>query len=227
VIEMVISLTLQTINKAFSGISEVSKICGKIADINEQLGSAKSALIDLDSEYHIQQMYERHPLFVKPETVSVGTRSEILSDGRTEILECTAEYVPITNTVESLFKSPAFVQFFFANYHVPYTSLTYTGYQDGQRYRENLLPAIKAISSNPENIVLLPQFFYDGKGVNNPLRAQASLHNYAMFYFLCVCEFTHILLCFSKKHSPGSHLQHFRFLKNYGFNVILCQMLPD
>ncbi len=96
VIELVISSTLQTINKVFSGISEVSEICGKIVALNEQLGSAKSALIDLDSEYKIQQMYERHPLFVKPETVSVGTRSEILSDGRTEIVECTAEYVPIT-----------------------------------------------------------------------------------------------------------------------------------
>jgi hypothetical protein len=40
VIEMVISLTLQTINKAFSGISEVSEKCGKITALNEQLGSA-------------------------------------------------------------------------------------------------------------------------------------------------------------------------------------------
>lgn len=130
-------------------------------------------------------MYERHPLIVKPETVSVGTLSEILSDGRTEIGECTAEYVPITKTVESFFKSPAFVQFFFANYHVQHTPLTYrtTRYQDGQRYRENLLPAIKTISSDPENIVLLLQFFYDGMGVTNPLPAQASLQNYSMFCF--------------------------------------------
>jgi hypothetical protein len=112
-IDILIFSTLKSFNQAFLGISEVNEVFEKNAAFNDQLEIVKSALLDLDSEYKIQKLYERHPLFVKRETVSVGSRNEILPDGTIKIVECTTEYVPITKTIESLFKSPAFVKFFF------------------------------------------------------------------------------------------------------------------
>ena len=79
-IDILISSTDKSFNQAFSGISEVKEVFEKVAAFNGQLEIVKSALFDLDSEYKIQKLYERRPLFVKPETVSVGSRDEILPD---------------------------------------------------------------------------------------------------------------------------------------------------
>jgi hypothetical protein len=170
-------------------------------------------------------LYERHPLFVKRETVSVGSRNEILPDGTIKIVECTTEYVPITKTIESLFKSPAFVKCFFENYDVPFSPAIYTRYQDGLRYRKILLPAIQNIASDPQNIFLFLQYFYDGMGMTNPLLAQASLHSYAMFYFLLLNLPPAYYASLKNIHLVATD-NSIDLKKEEGFNVIFCHMLP-
>lgn len=160
-------------------------------EIFEVLEVAHDAVLNeiqkYDSVYKRNKICEKNDLYVKPEEKAIGTHWEMKrGTGLKQIyplhVQSIFQYVPITNTLKSLFLRDEFKKLYF-DYNDTLTGNRHTcsegNFKDfccGHVYKNNDLFRI-----HPESIQI--QLFTDGFEMCDALKSKANLHSQVSFYF--------------------------------------------
>lgn len=140
-----------------------------------------------DTTFKRNKLCEENSLHVKPEEKAIGTHWETKKDRKTQKkypvhVQSILQYVPITETLKSLFQRDYFRKLYFdynddttGNKHKCVPGV-YTDYCCGEIYKN-----IRLFAEHPESIQI--QIFTDGFEMCDGLKSKASLHSQTGFYF--------------------------------------------
>lgn len=140
-----------------------------------------------DSTYKRNKLCKENRFYVKPEEKAIGTHWETKRDPKTQKKypvhkQSILQYVPITETLKSLFRQDHFKKLYF-DYNAEMTGskhkCTQGNFKDyccGEVYKNNRL-----FAEYPESIQL--QIFNDGFEMCDALKSKSNLHSQMAFYF--------------------------------------------
>ena len=138
----------------------------------EKLQPLRRVFDDMQSEWKMRKLYERHPRFVSPaETVKIGKNRV---NNKYNMAQC----ISIEKTIQSLVLDPEFAEILLGKSKVDRMNGVYAEYQTGSRFQESKLTK-EAMNSEFE--ILLLQIFSDAASMGNGMRAGAP--SCTMFYF--------------------------------------------
>jgi len=183
--------------------------------VHEKLKRCHNPLEFLSSVYKQDTYFEKHNLYVKPESVCFGSRFESHA-GKSKLVYDTFQYVSVTQTLKNLIKNKNYVEAVLFDKRKPGI---YTNFCDGD-----------SVSNHPlfgsvDKFSLMLQLFFDGLGTTNPLRGQSTINNVGVFFY-------------TVKNLPAKHnssfanvhllaLCYMEDLKVYGFNPILEKFVAE
>lgn len=160
-------------------------------DIPEILNVAQYDVLNEIRKYNTvfkrNKLCEENELYVKPEEKAIGTHWESRKDRQTKKsypvhVQSILQYVPITQTLKSLFQQKHFKKLYFeynANSSGNKHKCDDDNYKDfccGHVYKRNRL-----FKEHPESIQL--QIFNDGFEMCDALKSKSNLHSQTAFYF--------------------------------------------
>jgi len=140
--------------------------------IHEQLHVARQPLDFLSSVYKQDVYFEKHDLYVKPQSVCFGSRYESHS-GSSKLVYDSFQYVSVEQTLKTLMQNKFYVEALLDDNIV---HGVYQNYVDGERVMQHEL--FGCVSK----FAIMIQLFYDGLGTTNPLRGQSSINNIGVFF---------------------------------------------
>lgn len=140
-----------------------------------------------DTVYKRNKIMERNKLFVEPEVKAIGTHWETKRDAKLQKTfplhaQSSFQYVPITKTLESLFRRDEFKELYF----------DYNNVSTGSRHKcvegcfkdfccGRIYKNIDLFGDEPESIQI--QLFTDGFEMCDALKSKANRHSQVSFYF--------------------------------------------
>ena len=142
--------------------------------MHSQKSLLKCPLGFLSTRYKQDKHFDSHPLAVKPQTITLGSRIDVHASV-SHIAYDSFQYVSIEETIRSLLQNRAYVEALFVDKCSPGIIAEW---QDGLHFAHHQL------ISDKSKLALMIQIFYDGMGTVNPLRGQSTMYNVGVFYFI-------------------------------------------
>ncbi|XP_036339979.1 uncharacterized protein LOC118749290, partial [Rhagoletis pomonella] len=139
-----------------------------------------SHIKNFSSNYKRSEMYKKDELYVEPVSKPLGGRWDIKTNRSSDksykhYVECTFQYVPIVDTISTLFKNKSFKNLYYNKNHLCKDGV-YVNYCCSKNYKQSTL-----FQSN-ENALQI-QLFYDEFEVVNPLGSKTGIHKIGAIYF--------------------------------------------
>lgn len=196
----------------------------------------KNKLHKFNTAYKRNNTYENSPLYVSPQDKAIGTRWEMVADkdninSQPNLMQCSFQYVPIIDTIRSLFLRDDFSRAFHAGSRNNHTCTTgeYSEYCCGNAFKKSEL-----FQAHPESLQI--QIATDDFDICNPLSSKASLHKICAIYFvirnmprlsnlsniylICLCNSNDI----RTKHTDFNNLwqiivKEIQFIEKFGIDI--------
>lgn len=184
VIDTIVDKTLAGFDSEFCGVIDPLEIPAKIQTIKSELANIKTVPLAFNSEFKISQLFQKHPLFVKPVDLLLSQTVENVPrpEGVQTVQKFSiAQYIPIKKTVGALLSVTEYVNLIFPVSNNPDSSVDgeYRSFKDGSKF--------KTIQSNAaqeqKEYNLLFQLYEDGTGLTNPLASSSTTHSSGIFAF--------------------------------------------
>ena len=181
----------------------------------------KEPFCNLSTRYKQDVFFNGHDAFVPPRSINLGLRFETKC-GITKTVYDTFQYVSVKDTLLVLLKSEEYVRGLLKTQMTPSSSEVISHSTHGELLKNRLA------LSNPANLTIFLQLFYDGMGTTNPLRGQGTMSSVGVFYYVVKNLPDSWNTCFSNVHLLALCYSH--NLKVHGFSPILdnfCQELNE
>jgi len=185
------------------------------SSLQQQCDTLNQPLSCLSTRYRQDQLFDAHPLAVKPETVVLGHRFESRNSVTRSVYD-SFQYVSVEATLRSLLANCQYVTLLLNDKCTPGLI---TDCWDGLLYKRH-----PVLSDNSKFCIAI-QLFYDGMGTTNPLRGQSSMCNVGVFYFIVKNLPNMCNSCFSNVHLVS--LCYAQDLKTYGFDAVLGKFVRE